>query len=113
MDAAWNFRHAYDEARKVKEAQDAFCRGVEERRWWRCSWWRHVYSEKINRDGEGQFPESLEWESLVDVLRGRVKVCVSVSFFFVLMLVFSSFCGWIAFDTLLRGGFFGCRFWTG
>ena len=26
-------------------------------------------------DGLGAFPESLQWEALVDVLRGRVKVC--------------------------------------
>ncbi|KAL0946374.1 hypothetical protein HGRIS_012604 [Hohenbuehelia grisea] len=61
MDAAWNFRHAYDEARKVKEAQDEFCAAVEQS--------RAVAST--------EFPESpLELESLVDVLRGRVKLSI-------------------------------------
>ncbi|KAF8958055.1 hypothetical protein BDZ97DRAFT_1950338 [Flammula alnicola] len=46
MDGQWNFRHAYDEARKIRDAQNAFC---------------------------AKFPEDLQWESLVDVLRGRVK----------------------------------------
>ena len=33
MDAAWNFRNAYNEARKIKEAQDEFCALVDEERW--------------------------------------------------------------------------------
>ncbi|KAJ7882918.1 hypothetical protein B0H13DRAFT_2344380 [Mycena leptocephala] len=45
MDSAWAFRAAYDEARKIRDAQDVFC--------------AHA-----------------EWESLVDVLRGRVKLSV-------------------------------------
>lgn len=59
MDSAWNFRQAYNEARKVKQAQDAYCDRVEG-------------DKHIPKD---PFPESYEWESLVDVLRGRVKVC--------------------------------------
>lgn len=58
MDAQWNFRNAYNEAKKVKDAQDAFCAKVEAEDW----------------DCLGDFPQSLEWEALVDVLRGRVKV---------------------------------------
>lgn len=60
MDAAWEFRHAYDEARKIKEAQDDFCAKVDNGLW-------------DQLEGE-PFPEDLQWESLVDVLRGRVKV---------------------------------------
>ncbi len=33
MDGQWNFRHAYDEARKIRDAQDTFCRKVEARAW--------------------------------------------------------------------------------
>jgi len=29
MDAQWNFRNAYNEAKKLKDAQDAFCEKVE------------------------------------------------------------------------------------
>jgi hypothetical protein len=60
MDSQWSLRAAYDEARKVKAAQDAFCAAAERGLW-----------DQI-RDKE--FPESLQWEMLVDVLRGRVKV---------------------------------------
>ncbi|KAH0587756.1 hypothetical protein H2248_006514 [Termitomyces sp. 'cryptogamus'] len=59
MDSAWAFRSAYDEARKVKLAQDAFCAKAEAGLW-----------DNIGSD----FPESLQWEALVDVLRGRVKI---------------------------------------
>lgn len=70
MDAAWAFREAYDEARKVKEAQDAFCLKVERGEW------EAVAKRDVMFDGDtGRgFPESLKWEMLVDVLRGRVKV---------------------------------------
>jgi hypothetical protein len=61
MDAQWNFRNAYNEAKKVKDDQDAFCQKVEAEKW-----------ESLC--DEDKFPESLQWESLVDVLRGRVKV---------------------------------------
>ncbi|KAJ7888524.1 hypothetical protein B0H13DRAFT_2252760 [Mycena leptocephala] len=60
MDSAWAFRAAYDEARKIRDAQDAFCARAEAGLW----------------DGTAAFPESLQWESLVDVLRGRVKLSV-------------------------------------
>ena len=60
MDAVWSFRSAYNEARKVKNAQDAYCAKAEAGQW-----------DAI----QGQsFPKSLQWEALVDVLRGRVKV---------------------------------------
>ncbi|KAJ7766170.1 hypothetical protein B0H16DRAFT_1523248 [Mycena metata] len=60
MDAAWNFRQAYNEARKIREAQDDFCGAAGAGKW----------------DGRSTFPESLQWEALVDVLRGRVKLSV-------------------------------------
>jgi uncharacterized cupin superfamily protein len=59
MDSAWSFRAAYHKARKIKVAQDAFCQKAEAGLW-----------ESI----DGDFPEDLKWEMLVDVLRGKVKV---------------------------------------
>ncbi|KAF8805276.1 hypothetical protein BYT27DRAFT_7297664 [Phlegmacium glaucopus] len=64
MDAQWNFRNAYNEAKKVKDAQDEFCAKVE------AETWGSLAGEVDN------FPESLQWEALVDVLRGRVKLSV-------------------------------------
>lgn len=58
MDSGWSFREAYNEARKIRDAQDAFCAKAE------MGLWKDL----------GEFPESLKWEALVDVLRGRVKV---------------------------------------
>ena len=46
----------------MKDDQDAFCQKVEAEEW-----------DSLVGD-EGKFPESLQWEALVDVLRGRVKV---------------------------------------
>ncbi|PSR73697.1 hypothetical protein PHLCEN_2v10616 [Hermanssonia centrifuga] len=60
MDALWSFRQAYNEARKVKREQDDFCSQAQAGLW---------------DDLSGQdFPESFQWEMLVDVLRGRVKI---------------------------------------
>ncbi|KAG1855024.1 hypothetical protein F4604DRAFT_1801268 [Suillus subluteus] len=62
LDSGWNFRAAYDSARKLRDAQDDFCAKVESDSW---------------DDLAGKtFPEELQWESLVDVLRGRVKLAV-------------------------------------
>ncbi|KAG6821570.1 hypothetical protein H0H93_000079 [Arthromyces matolae] len=58
MDSMWSLRSAYNEARKIKLAQDDFCAKAEAGFW----------------DGVSEFPESLQWEALVDVLRGKVKV---------------------------------------
>ncbi|RPD56489.1 composite domain of metallo-dependent hydrolase [Lentinus tigrinus ALCF2SS1-7] len=58
MDTAWSFRQAYEHARKIKESQDDFCSKATRGDW----------------GGLGDFPEDLQWEALVDVLRGRVKV---------------------------------------
>lgn len=60
MDHVWTFRSAYDQARKLKNAQDEYCRRAEAGEW-------AVLGSK-------PFPENLQWEMLVDVLRGRVKV---------------------------------------
>jgi hypothetical protein len=62
LDSGWNFRAAYDHARKLRDAQDAFCAKAESGSW--------------DDLAEQSFPEDLQWESLVDVLRGRVKLAV-------------------------------------
>ena len=64
MDAIWAFRSAYNEARKVKQLQDDFCSKAEVGLW----------DELTDQN----FPDSLQWEMLVDVLRGRVKVCCTL-----------------------------------
>ncbi|KAJ7105768.1 hypothetical protein C8R43DRAFT_1140744 [Mycena crocata] len=58
MDTQWAFRQAYNTARLVKDKQDAYCAKALAGEW----------------TGLGEFPEELQWEALVDVLRGRVKV---------------------------------------
>jgi hypothetical protein len=60
MDAAWNFRQAYHTAEGIKIAQDTFCDAVEAENW-------------DVADGT-DVPEDYQWESLVDVLRGKVRV---------------------------------------
>lgn len=60
MDNIWAFRDIYDKARQIKEKQDTYCEKVEDGQW----------------IGLGDFPEELQYEALVDVLRGRVKVNV-------------------------------------
>ncbi|KAJ7698620.1 carbohydrate esterase family 9 protein [Mycena rosella] len=58
MDTQWAFRQAYNTARILKDKQDAYCGKALAGQW----------------AGLGEFPEDLQWEALVDVLRGRVKV---------------------------------------
>ncbi|KAF8886873.1 hypothetical protein CPB84DRAFT_1787269 [Gymnopilus junonius] len=65
MDGQWNFRNAYNEARKIRDKQDALCAKVE------SGDWAALEAQAEGRTAE--FPEELQWESLVDVLRGRVK----------------------------------------
>lgn len=60
MDSGWAFRSAYESARKLRDAQDEFCSKVEAGLW----------------SDLGDFPEDLQWEALVDVLRGKVKLSV-------------------------------------
>ncbi|KAF5344401.1 hypothetical protein D9756_011347 [Leucocoprinus leucothites] len=62
MDAAWNFRQAYHTANDIKNAQDAFCDAVEAEEW-----------DAV--DGK-TLPEDYQWESLVDVLRGKVRLSI-------------------------------------
>ncbi|KAG8763267.1 hypothetical protein FRC11_004954, partial [Ceratobasidium sp. 423] len=62
MDSIWNFRKAYNRAREVRNKQDEYCASAQTGRW---------------NDVRGKdFPEDPEYESLVDVLRGRTKVHV-------------------------------------
>ncbi|KLO16031.1 composite domain of metallo-dependent hydrolase [Schizopora paradoxa] len=63
MDNIWSFRTAYDTARQLKEKQDALCERVSS-------------VDEISIEEDITFPENLQWEALVDVLRGRVKVHV-------------------------------------
>jgi hypothetical protein len=49
---------SYNIARTIKKQQDQYCHQALAGKW-----------ENI-----GAFPEDLQWEALVDVLRGRVKV---------------------------------------
>ncbi|KAK7472814.1 hypothetical protein VKT23_000921 [Stygiomarasmius scandens] len=58
MDTIWAFRDAYNKANQLKKKQDEFCAKLE--------------TGQVIDD----FPDDLQWESLVDVLRGRVKVNV-------------------------------------
>lgn len=51
--------HRYNEARKIKIAQDEYCSKAE------AGLWTGLTAE---------MPFDLKWEALVDVLRGRVKV---------------------------------------
>ena len=61
MDTAWAFRQAYEHARQIKVAQDEFCDKATRGDW----------------AGLGEYPEDLQWEALVDVLRGRVKASLA------------------------------------
>ncbi|KAK0488713.1 carbohydrate esterase family 9 protein [Armillaria novae-zelandiae] len=58
MDTIWALRNGYEKARQIKEKQDDYCAKALTGNW----------------QGLGAFPEELQWEALVDVLRGRVKV---------------------------------------
>ncbi|KAF7428612.1 hypothetical protein PC9H_007839 [Pleurotus ostreatus] len=58
MDTIWALRQGYETARKIKVSQDEFCAKAQ------AGLWNEI----------GDFPEDLQWEALVDVLRGRVKV---------------------------------------
>ena len=49
---------SYDKARTIKKAQDAYCDKVLANDW----------------ADLGAFPDDFQWDPLVDVLRGRVKV---------------------------------------
>ncbi|KAG6911405.1 hypothetical protein DXG01_016502 [Tephrocybe rancida] len=70
MDSGWKFREAYESARKIKVAQDAYCARVDSIR--KRSWLPWQLRRQIASLGE--LPQNLQWEALVDVLRGRVKL---------------------------------------
>ncbi|THH28656.1 hypothetical protein EUX98_g5538 [Antrodiella citrinella] len=59
MDTIWQFREAYNKAREIKHEQDQYCARV-----------LNGEPDVLN----SPYPEDLQWEALVDVLRGRVKV---------------------------------------
>jgi hypothetical protein len=59
FDQAYNFRKAYSSAAALKTKQDAWC--------------------TVGKENTEEFPDSLEWEALVDVLRGNAKVNIHVS----------------------------------
>ncbi|BGP37577.1 hypothetical protein JCM10449v2_001494 [Rhodotorula kratochvilovae] len=67
LDLAWNFRSNLDKARTLKQKQDRFCS-------------RALAAAKAGHaltDEKGEqedFPDDLQLEALVDVLRGKVKV---------------------------------------
>lgn len=56
MDSAWDFRKTYEEGRKLKEKQDAWCANPKEQK--------------------DPFPEDLQYEVVADIIRGNVKVNV-------------------------------------
>ncbi|KIY71223.1 carbohydrate esterase family 9 protein [Cylindrobasidium torrendii FP15055 ss-10] len=60
LDTAWAYRNAYNTAFQLKKKQDDYCEKATAGKW----------------EGLGKFPDDLQWEALVDVVRGRVKVNV-------------------------------------
>lgn len=59
MGEAWEFRHAFDQARDLVQAQDDWCAAADQ-----------VGVEEM----QGYLPQDLKWESLSAVLRGQVHV---------------------------------------
>ena len=92
MDAAWKFRNAYNEARKIKDAQDEFCRHAKAGRWKLLEEDATGHGRRSGKKKLPLFPEDLQWESLVDVLRGRVKVCFAGCFLLVCLALSSCLC---------------------
>ncbi|GAA6052454.1 hypothetical protein JCM3770_001121 [Rhodotorula araucariae] len=67
LDLAWNFRSNLDKARSLKQKQDRFCT--------RTLAAAKTGAALVNDKGEQEdFPDDLQLEALVDVLRGKVKV---------------------------------------
>lgn len=56
MDSAFTFRQTYDEGRKLKAKQDAWCENPKEQK--------------------EAFPDDLTYEAVADIIRGNVKVNV-------------------------------------
>lgn len=85
LDSQWSFRQSYNEAREILKKQDEYCQVAE------AGLWDYLPNE---------FPESLQWEALVDVLRGKVKVnnhCYEA----------------VDFDGMIRVLFFGTSIYSG
>ncbi|KAK4704844.1 hypothetical protein P7C70_g1364, partial [Phenoliferia sp. Uapishka_3] len=61
LDLSYNFRSALEKARSIKISQDEYCE-------------KAVQASARGDILEEKFPYDLEWEALVDVLRGKVKV---------------------------------------
>ena len=85
---AWLFRKSFESARNLLEQQDDWCEAglVAQNRYG---------SDNAHLFVHGRFPERLEWESLVALLRGSVKlnvhcyeVCCFLSFGFFGVCVF-------------------------
>ncbi|GAA5854825.1 hypothetical protein JCM8547_004085 [Rhodosporidiobolus lusitaniae] len=67
LDLAWNFRSAFEEARKLKLKQDSYCA--------RALSVHEKGEVLLSSTGEvEEFPHDLKTEALVDVLRGKVLV---------------------------------------
>lgn len=64
MDEAWDWRSAFKRASTLRQKQDDWCA--------RASNFAQTHPDQAPSD-DG-FPEELELEALVDVLRGKVKV---------------------------------------
>jgi hypothetical protein len=60
LDLSYNFRSSFEMARKIKVSQDEYCE-------------RALESDKKGATMSEKFPDDLEWEALVDVLRGKVS----------------------------------------
>ncbi|KAJ3802991.1 carbohydrate esterase family 9 protein [Lentinula aff. detonsa] len=58
MDTIWAFRQAYNKATQIMKQQDEYCSKI----------------EAGDLKDLGNFPQDLQWEALVDVLRNKVKV---------------------------------------
>ncbi|TNY18704.1 carbohydrate esterase family 9 protein [Rhodotorula diobovata] len=67
LDLAWNWRSNLDKARSLKQKQDKFCS--------RALAAAQSGRALVDQSGEQEnFPDDLQLEALVDVLRGKVKV---------------------------------------
>lgn len=63
MDEAWDFRRTFTAARELKRKQDAFCESA-----------RSASASLPATLSEAEFPDDLELEALVALLRGKVKL---------------------------------------
>lgn len=59
MDTVWAYRSLYDKGRQLKEKQDEYCAKVLD----------GTATKEL-----GPFPDNLQYEAVVDTLRGKVKV---------------------------------------